>query len=79
MRTFGERVISRNDPVNSPNRSCDLTHLDIFLWGYVKSLVYVNKPTTLENSEITLHATLRSFSPKGVIVSNARSFLLFEV
>ena len=45
---FDERVISRNGPVNWPPRSCDLTPLDYFLWGYVKSLVYVNKPTTLQ-------------------------------
>lgn len=46
---FGERVISRNGPVNWPPRSCDLTPLDFFLWGYVKSLVYANKPETLED------------------------------
>lgn len=45
---FGERVISRNGPVNWPPRSCDLTPLDYFLWGYVKSLVYTNKPATLQ-------------------------------
>lgn len=46
---FGERVISRNGPVNWPPRSCDLTPLDFFLWGYVKSLVYANKPEMLED------------------------------
>ena len=46
--TFDERVISRNGPVNWPPRSFDLTPLDYFLWGYVKSLVYANKPTTLQ-------------------------------
>ncbi|GFX99449.1 DUF4817 domain-containing protein [Trichonephila clavipes] len=44
--TFGDRVISRNlfGPVNWPPRSCDLTPLDYFMWGYVKSLVYADKP-----------------------------------
>ena len=41
---FGERVISRNGPVEWPPRSCDLTPLDFFLWGHIKSLVYANKP-----------------------------------
>ena len=45
---FDERGISRNGPVNWPSRSCDLTPLDYFLWGYVKSLVYANKPTTFQ-------------------------------
>ncbi|GFS82100.1 transposable element Tc3 transposase [Trichonephila clavipes] len=38
--TFGDRLISRFGPVSWPPRSCDLTPLDYFLWGYVKSLVY---------------------------------------
>ncbi|GFW48277.1 hypothetical protein TNCV_1108401 [Trichonephila clavipes] len=34
--TFGDRLISRFGPVNWPPRSCDLTPLDYFLWGYKK-------------------------------------------
>ncbi|GFS58686.1 DUF4817 domain-containing protein [Trichonephila clavipes] len=45
--TFGDRLISLFGPVNWPPRSCDLTPLDYFLWGYVKSLVYADKPQTL--------------------------------
>ncbi|GFX56416.1 uncharacterized protein TNCV_73621 [Trichonephila clavipes] len=44
--TFGDRLISRFGPVNWPPRSCDLTPLDYFLWGYVKSLVYADKLQT---------------------------------
>ncbi|GFT93434.1 transposable element Tc3 transposase [Trichonephila clavipes] len=46
--TFGDRLISRFGPVNWPPRSCDLTPLHYFLWGYVKSLVYADKPQTLD-------------------------------
>ncbi|GFU51391.1 uncharacterized protein TNCV_4752571 [Trichonephila clavipes] len=46
--TFGDRLISRFGPVNWPPRSCDLTPLDYFPWGYVKSLVYADKPQTLD-------------------------------
>ncbi|GFU56329.1 uncharacterized protein TNCV_582631 [Trichonephila clavipes] len=49
--TFGDRLISRFGPVNWPPRSCDLTLLDYFLWGYVKSLVYADKPQTLDYLE----------------------------
>ncbi|GFU22736.1 transposable element Tc3 transposase [Trichonephila clavipes] len=49
--TFGDRLISRFRPVNWPPRSCDLTPLDYFLWGYVKSLVYADKPQTLDDLE----------------------------
>ncbi|GFW66190.1 putative LOC100569746 [Trichonephila clavipes] len=49
--TFGDRLISRFGPVNWPPKSCDLTPLDYFLWGYVKSLVYADKPQTLDHLE----------------------------
>ncbi|GFU65254.1 transposable element Tc3 transposase [Trichonephila clavipes] len=49
--TFGDRLISRFGPVNWPPRSCDLTPLDYFLWDYVKSLVYADKPQTLDQLE----------------------------
>ncbi|GFW51526.1 transposable element Tc3 transposase [Trichonephila clavipes] len=47
--TFGDRLISRFGPVNWPPRSYDLTPLDYFLWSYVKSLVSVDKPQTLDH------------------------------
>ena len=46
---FGERVISRNGPVEWPPHSCDLTPLDFFLWGPIKALVNANKPATLDD------------------------------
>ncbi|GFW22918.1 uncharacterized protein TNCV_2381331 [Trichonephila clavipes] len=49
--TFGDHLISRFGPVNWPPRSCDLTPLDYFLWGYVKSLFYADKPQTLDHLE----------------------------
>ncbi|GFX28316.1 putative transposable element [Trichonephila clavipes] len=52
---FGDRLISRFGPVNWPPRSCDLTLLDYFLWGYVKSLVYADKPQTLDHLEDIIH------------------------
>ncbi|GFW71256.1 uncharacterized protein TNCV_536741 [Trichonephila clavipes] len=50
--TFGDSLISRFGPVNWPPRSCDLTPLDYFLWGYVKSLVYADKPQTLDKAHL---------------------------
>ncbi|GFS72724.1 putative DD41D transposase [Trichonephila clavipes] len=49
--TFGDRLISRFEPVNWPPRSYDLTPLDYFLWGYVKSLVCADKPQTRDHLE----------------------------
>ncbi|GFU87504.1 uncharacterized protein TNCV_2446381 [Trichonephila clavipes] len=36
------RLIGRGGPVNWPARSPDLSNLDFFLWGYMKSLVYAS-------------------------------------
>ncbi|GFS63185.1 putative DD41D transposase [Trichonephila clavipes] len=62
--TFGDRLISRFGPVNRPPRSCDLTPLDYFLWGYVKSLVYADKPQTLENLEDNIRRVIADIRPQ---------------
>ncbi|GFW72254.1 transposable element Tc3 transposase [Trichonephila clavipes] len=62
--TFGDRLISRFGPVNWPPRSCDLTPLDYFLWGYVKSLVYADKPQTLDHSEDNIHRVIADIRPQ---------------
>ncbi|GFT74595.1 uncharacterized protein TNCV_3776201 [Trichonephila clavipes] len=62
--TFGDRLISRFGPVNWPPRSCDLTPLDYFLWGYVKSLVYADKPQTLDHLEDNICRVIADIRPQ---------------
>ncbi|GFY21286.1 putative transposable element [Trichonephila clavipes] len=62
--TFGDRLISRLGPVNWPPRSCDLTPLDYFLWGYVKSLVYADKPQTLDHLEENIRRVIAYIRPQ---------------
>ncbi|GFT67802.1 hypothetical protein TNCV_271901 [Trichonephila clavipes] len=62
--TFGDRLISRFGPVNWPPRSCDLTPLDYFLWGYVKSLVYADKPQTLYHLEDNIRRVIADIRPQ---------------
>ncbi|GFV52285.1 DUF4817 domain-containing protein [Trichonephila clavipes] len=62
--TFGDRLISRFGPVNWPPRSCDLTPLDYFLWGYVKSLVYADKTQTLDNLEDNIRRVIADIRPQ---------------
>ncbi|GFX65890.1 transposable element Tc3 transposase [Trichonephila clavipes] len=62
--TFGDRLISRFGPVNWPPRSCDLTPLDYFLWGYVKSLVYADKPQTLDHLEDNISRVIANIRPQ---------------
>ncbi|GFY31611.1 piggyBac transposable element-derived protein 4 [Trichonephila clavipes] len=62
--TFGDRLISRFGPVNWPPRSCDLTPLDYFLWGYVKSLIYADKPQTLDHLEENIRRVIADIRPQ---------------
>ena len=56
---FSEQFISRLGPVNWPPRSCDLTPLDYFLWGYVKAHVYSDKPATIDALEAYIEEFIR--------------------
>ncbi|GFV69069.1 transposable element Tc1 transposase [Trichonephila clavipes] len=75
--TFGDRLISRFGPVNWPPRSCDLTPVDYFLWGYVKSLVYADKPQTLDHLEDNIRRVIADIRPQmlGKVIENWTSRL----
>ncbi|GFW42440.1 transposable element Tc3 transposase [Trichonephila clavipes] len=62
--TFDDRLISRFGPVNWHPRSCDLTPLDYFQWGYVKSLVYADKPQTLDHLEDNIRRVIADIRPQ---------------
>ncbi|GFX60991.1 DUF4817 domain-containing protein [Trichonephila clavipes] len=62
--TLGDRLISHFGPVNLPPRSCDLTPLDYILWGHVKSLVYADKPQTLDHLKTTFAVLLQIYGHK---------------
>ncbi|GFW01127.1 uncharacterized protein TNCV_1763651 [Trichonephila clavipes] len=75
--TFGDRLISRFGPVNWPPRSCDLTPLDYFLWGYVNSLFYADKPQTLDHLEDNIRRVIANRRPQmlGKVIENWTSRL----
>ena len=52
----GEHFISRS----GQPRSCDLTHLDYFLWSYVKAHVYTDEPA----SNDALDENIEAFIPE---------------
>jgi len=55
---FGHRWIARGGAVSWPPRSPDLTPLDFFLWGHVKSLVY---ETPVETEQDTIGRITAAF------------------
>ncbi|GFV03060.1 hypothetical protein TNCV_4831291 [Trichonephila clavipes] len=80
--TFGDRLISRFGPVNWPPRSCDfvcdlVSPLDYFLWGYVKSLVYADKPQTLDHLEDNIRRVIADIRPQMLekVIENWTSIL----
>ena len=52
---FPNKLISRRGDIPWPPRSPDLTPCDFFLWGYLKSRVYHNKPTTISQLKDNIH------------------------
>ena len=54
---FGERT----------PRSCDLTPLDYFLWGYVKAHAYIDKPTSIDSLKDNIKAFIREISAEMLL------------
>ncbi|GFU61928.1 hypothetical protein TNCV_2830441 [Trichonephila clavipes] len=50
--------------MNWPPRSCHVTPLDYSLWGYVKSLVYADKPQTLDHLEDNICRVIADIRPQ---------------
>ncbi|GFV19937.1 uncharacterized protein TNCV_3578971, partial [Trichonephila clavipes] len=62
--TFGDRLISRFGPANWPPRSCGFNTARLFSVGYVKSLVYADKPQTLDHLKTTSAVLLTIYGHK---------------
>jgi hypothetical protein len=60
---FPQRVISLHGDQEWPPRSCDLTPCDFFLWGYVKSQVYANKPRTIPELKAEIRRVIGGIEP----------------
>ena len=45
---FHGHLISLRGDIGWPTRSPDLSPCDFFLWGYLKSKVYINHPQSIE-------------------------------
>jgi len=54
----------RFDP---PARSPDLALCDFFLWGYLKSKVYINRPNTLKNLMNNIEAEIDRITSRMLV------------
>jgi hypothetical protein len=81
--TFGNQWIGRRGHVEWPPRSPDLTPLDYFLWGHLKSVVYQTRPTTIDELKEKITLECSKITPdmlQNVLISlSARAAKCIEV
>ena len=70
--TYPNRWIGRGGPVPWPARSPDLTPLDYFLWGSMKSLVYATPVTSEEDHIARVHGVIEIFSRQPHLLDHMR-------
>ncbi|XP_011049237.1 PREDICTED: uncharacterized protein LOC105142985 [Acromyrmex echinatior] len=72
---FPERLISIRGDLEWPARSPDLTPCDFFLWGFLKSRVYVNRPSTLQDLKTNIQEEIANITPAMLarVMTNARN------
>ncbi|GFV25284.1 uncharacterized protein TNCV_4642451 [Trichonephila clavipes] len=64
IQTFGEdRIVSRCSRYPWPPRSPDLTPADFWLWGYLKSRVYLSGPSSLSELKDAIRREVSSIHP----------------
>ncbi|GFU13547.1 transposase-like protein [Trichonephila clavipes] len=70
--TCGERWIGRGGPVHWPPRSSDLSCLDYFFWGQMKSLVYETPVNSAEELVARISAAAGEIRNTPEMLSNVR-------
>ena len=57
------RWMGRGGPINWPARSPDLTPLDFFLWGHLKTVVYAQQPVDPERLRHNITVACKGITP----------------
>jgi len=70
---FPQQVVSRFGDVPWPPRSPDLSACDIFLWGYLKSKVYVRKPRIVDDPKVSIRKEIVTV-PQEILVNVIQNF-----
>ncbi|GFX59031.1 DUF4817 domain-containing protein [Trichonephila clavipes] len=75
IQTFGEdRIVSRRCRYPWPPRSPDLTPANFWLWGYLKSRVYLSDPSSLSELKDAIRREVSSIHP-DVLHSTVAGFV----
>jgi hypothetical protein len=59
---FPDKQIGRAGPIAWPPRSPDLTSLDYFLWGHLKTVVYSSKPRSFDKLKVRITNAIHEIS-----------------
>src|SRR5215469_12220597 len=70
---FPQHVVSRFGDAPWPPRSPDLSACDFFLWGYLKSKVYVRKPRTVDDLKVSIREETATV-PQEMLVNVMQNF-----
>ena len=72
---FPERLISIRGDLEWPAHSPNLAPCDFFLWGFLKSCVYVNHPRTLQALKTNIQEEIANITPAMLarVMTNARN------
>ena len=72
-QAFPGRLISKYGDLTWPAWSPDLTPCDFYLWGYLKSIVYRDRPQSLAHLKVNIEEAIRTISP-GTLTNVMRIF-----
>ena len=70
---FPQHVVSHFGDVPWPPCSPDLSACDFFLWGYLKSKVYVRKPRTVDDLKVSIREEIATV-PQEMLVNVMQNF-----
>lgn len=62
-------ILGTHGPVRWPARSCDITPLDFWLWGYLKNIIYKERSNNLEELMERTRVAFQTITP--VMIRNA--------
>lgn len=63
ISNFGDRWIGNNGPLHWAPRSPDMTPMDFYFWGHIKSLVQQQSPTNISDLRTAIQQAFRQVSP----------------
>ena len=69
-----ERIISIRGDLEWQARSPDLIPCDFYLWGYLKSRVYVNRPRSLQDLQANIREEIANI-PADTLVNTKNRFI----